>query len=50
MERIIKVVFMGKIYLKKANLIGYKNFSKSINVGLQKNMIIIFSLNEEVKL
>ena len=29
---------MSKIYLKKVNLIGYKTFSKSATVELQKNL------------
>ena len=41
-ERIIKVVFMSKIYMKKVNLIGYKTFSKAATVELQKNLNIVF--------
>lgn len=33
---------MSKIYLKKVNLIGYKTFSKSSTVELQKNLNIVF--------
>ena len=33
---------MSKIYLKKVNLIGYKTFSKSATVELQKNLNIVF--------
>ena len=33
---------MSKIYLKKVNLIGYKTFSKSATVELQKTLNIVF--------
>ena len=33
---------MSKLYLKKINLTGYKNFSKSTTVELQENLNIVF--------
>ena len=33
---------MSKLYLKKINLAGYKNFSKSTTVELQENLNIVF--------
>lgn len=42
MKLFFKVVFMSKLYLKKINLTGYKNFSKSTTVELQENLNIVF--------
>ncbi len=42
MKLFFKVVFMSKLYLKKINLAGYKNFSKSTTVELQENLNIVF--------